>query len=158
MENAYIKALSESLEKKLTILEKIHEKDEEQYTIAKTTPFSYDDFDRNAEEKGVLIYKLNRLDEGFETVYEKVKEELAANKSAYASDIKRMQELISKITDLSTKIQAEESRNKTAIEQVFRYEKEKIKGQRSGMKAVKSYTQAMQNVPPKAFSYDETKK
>lgn len=151
MANAYITALSESLDKKYEILKKIHELDEEQYTIAKTSPFSFEEFDKNAEEKGLLIFQLNRLDEGFESVYEKVKEELKANKSSYTAEIKYMQDMISKITDLSTKIQAEESRNKTAIEQSFRYEKEKIKGQRSGMKAVKSYTQTMANAPKPYF-------
>lgn len=151
MANTYVIALTESLEKKLEVLKQIHEKDEEQYTIAKTSPFLYEEFDKNADEKGVLIYKLNRLDEGFESVYEKVREELNANKSAYASDIKYMQKLISQITDLSAKIQAEESRNKSAIEQAFRYEKEKIKSQRSGMKAIQSYTQAMQAFPKSGF-------
>lgn len=157
MANAYVTALSESLDKKYEILKKIHELDEEQYTIAKTSPFSYEEFDKNSEEKGLQIFKLNRLDEGFESVYEKVKDELKVNKSAYSTEIKYMQDMISKITDLSTKIQAEESRNKTAIEQAFRNEKEKIKGQRSGMKAVKSYSQAMANAPKPSFLYEEKK-
>lgn len=143
MENAYISALIESLEKKIEILKQIHVKDEEQLKIANTTPLSYDAFDKNAEEKTVLIYQINKLDDGFETVYERVKEELAANKTAYADQIKIMQDLITEITDWSTKIQAEESRNKAAVEQAFKKEKEKIRSQRSGMKAVQSYSQAM---------------
>lgn len=143
MESAYISALIESLEKKIEILKQIHVKDEEQLKIANTTPLSYDAFDKNAEEKTVLIYQINKLDDGFETVYERVKEELAANKAAYADQIKTMQGLITEITDWSTKIQAEESRNKAAVEQAFKKEKEKIRSQRSGMKAVQSYSQAM---------------
>ena len=155
MANTYIIALTESLEKKIEVLKEIHEKDEEQYAIAKTSPFSYEDFDKNSDEKGVLIYKLNRLDEGFESVYEKVREELSTNKAAYAEEIKYMQKLITKITDLSAKIQAEESRNKTAVEQAFKYEKEKIKSKRSGMKAIQSYTQAMKAVPSGGFSFED---
>lgn len=143
MESAYISALIESLEKKIEILKQIHEKDEEQLKIANTIPLSYEAFDKNAEEKTVLIYQINKLDDGFETVYERVKEELAANKAAYADQIKTMQGLITEITDWSTKIQAEESRNKAAVEQAFKKEKEKIRSQRSGMKAVQSYSQAM---------------
>ena len=44
-----------------------------------------------------------------------------------------MQGLITEITDWSTKIQAEESRNKAAVEQAFKKEKEKIRSKRSGI-------------------------
>ena len=137
MNNTYLAALKESLEKKIEVLKDIHIKDEEQLEITKATPFSYDKYDRNAEEKGVLIYKLEKLDDGFE-------EELNANKDAYKNEIREMQELISEITSLSTKIQAEEARNKKALEAAFKSEKERLKGQRSGVKAVKSYAQSMQ--------------
>lgn len=143
MNNTYITALIDSLSKKIEVLEAIHEKDEEQLRIAKTSPFSYEEFDKNSEEKGVLIYRLNKLDEGFELVYEKVREELSSNKESYKSEIKKMQELITRITDLSTKIQAEEVRNKAAMEKAFKSEKDRLKAGRSGIKAVKSYTQTM---------------
>lgn len=143
MENTYLTALKESLEKKIEVLEKIHIKDEEQLEIAKAPNFRYDDFDKNAEEKGVLIYKLNKLDDGFESLYEKVRDELTVNKSAYAEEIKTMQALITRITDLSTKIQAEEARNKAAVERAIKAEREKIKTQRSGIKAIQSYTKTM---------------
>jgi len=149
MANAYIQALEESLEKKLLILEQIHHKDEEQYSILKETPVRMEDLDRNFEEKSVLVNKLLRLDEGFETVYENVKDELQTNKSLYAAEIGRMQALITKITELSTTIQAEEARNKASMETMFKREKDKIKQQRSGMKAVASYTQSMRGFPIK---------
>ena len=144
MNNTYLAALKESLEKKIEVLKDIHIKDEEQLEIAKTSPFSYEKYDRNSEEKGVLIYKLEKLDDGFELVYEKVKEELNANKDAYKDEIRVMQGLIAEITSLSTKIQAEEARNKKALEAAFKSEKDRLKGQRSGVKAVKSYAQSMQ--------------
>lgn len=151
MANTYLTALKESLEKKIEVLNQIHEKDEEQLALAKSNPFPFDEFDRNAEEKGILIYKLNKLDEGFESVYEKVKEELDVNRDAYKSEIKEMQALITKITDLSTKIQAEEARNKAQMEAAFSMERSKLKQQRSGIKAIKSYSQAMQ-VAPKPYT------
>lgn len=141
--NTYITALKESLEKKIDVLKQIQLKNDEQLKIAKTIPFSYELFDRNAEEKGVLIYKLTKLDEGFELVYENVKKELNLNKEQYKEDIKTMQALIRQVTDLSTNIQAEETRNKAAMENAFRTEREKIKSGRSGVKAVRSYSQTM---------------
>ena len=141
--NTYITALTESLEKKLGILQEIRLKNAEQEMLLKEDSFSFDRFDLNTEEKGVLIHRLNSLDDGFEAVYEKVREELSTNKAKYAKEIKHMQELISKITETSASIQAEEARNKAALEQIFKSEREKIRGNRSGVKAVKSYTQAM---------------
>ena len=144
MNDTYITALIESLEKKIEILKEISGKNEEQLSIAKSADFAYDEFDRNTEEKSVLIYKLEKLDDGFELIYQKVKDELDRNRTDYKAEILKMQELITTITELSTKIQAEEARNKKAMETAFKNEKERLKGQRSGMKAVRSYTQSMQ--------------
>ena len=48
MSNTYLSALKESLEKKIEVLKAIHIKDEEQLEIAKTSPFSYDAYDKNS--------------------------------------------------------------------------------------------------------------
>lgn len=143
MNNTYITALIDSLNKKIDVLNEIHVKDEKQLELTKTTPFPFDEYDVVAEEKTVLIYKLTKLDEGFELVYNKVKEELDANKDSYKEEIKTLQGLIQRITDLSVKIQAEEARNKSALEVAFREERNKLKASRSSVKAVKSYTQTM---------------
>ncbi|MCR4728093.1 MAG: flagellar export chaperone FlgN [Lachnospiraceae bacterium] len=143
MTNTYVTALVESLEKKNKVLDEIIEKNKEQRDLLSEEPFSFEKFDKNTEEKGVLIYRLNQLDEGFESLYEKVKAELDMYKDSYADKIRRMQELIREITDKSTSIQAEEARNKAALEQVFKSERDRLKSGRSGVKALKSYSQAM---------------
>lgn len=149
MANVYLQALEESLEKKLEILNRIHQKNEDQFSLIKMTPVNMGELDKNFEEKSVLVNQLLRLDDGFETVYANVKDELQTNKSLYATEIGRMQVLITKITELSTTIQAEEARNKASMENMFKREKDKIKQQRSGMKAVASYTQSMRGFPIK---------
>lgn len=141
--NTYVNALIESLEKKLEVLGEIHRLDEEQLKIIKEEPFSFDKFDKSTEEKGVLIFRLNNLDSGFEKIYARVKPELTDNKSAYTAEIKKMQDLIAKITDQSVAVQAEEARNKAALENIFKGERDKIKAQRSSIKAANSYSQAM---------------
>lgn len=147
MNNPYVQALIDSLKKKIEVLEQIHVKDEEQYALAGTVPFPTEAFDKNSDEKGVLIYKLNKLDEGFGLVYDKVRQELTANKSAYIDEIREMQALITRITDLSTQIQAEEARNKAKMESAFSTERKKIKQNRSSVRAINSYAQAMKNFP-----------
>jgi len=143
MTNTYVTALVESLEKKNKVLDEIIEKNKEQKALLSEENFSFEKFDKNTEEKGVLIYRLNQLDEGFESLYEKVKAELDTYRDSYADKIRRMQELIRDITDKSASIQAEEARNKSALEQIFKNEREKLKSGRSGVKALKSYSQAM---------------
>ncbi len=143
MSNTYITAMIDSLNKKIDVLNEIHVKNEEQLKLAKAVPFSLEDFDKNAEEKTVLIYKLNKLDEGFDLVYGKIKDELKSNKDAYKDEIRTMQELIGKITDLSVKIQAEEARNKSAMESAFKAERTKLNVGRSSVRAIKSYNQTM---------------
>lgn len=141
--NTYVNALIESLEKKLEVLGEIRRLDEVQLGLIKEEPFSFDKFDKSTEEKGVLIFRLNNLDSGFEKIYARVKQELDENKPAYAAEIKKMQALIADITDQSVAVQAEEARNKAALEQVLKGERDKLKAQRSGIKAVNSYSQAM---------------
>ncbi len=143
MSDTYITALIESLEKKVDVLNLIITKNVEQAALLKEEPFSFDKFDKNTEEKGILIFRLNKLDEGFESLFKKVKKELDGNREKYASEIKKMQKLITEITEKSTAIQAGEARNKAALEQIFKEERSRLKGSRSNVKAVKSYTQAM---------------
>ena len=74
MNNTYITAMIESLEKKVAVLDEITKKNAEQAALLKEEEFSFDKFDKNAEEKGVLIYRLEKLDDGFESLYENVKD------------------------------------------------------------------------------------
>lgn len=142
MEN-YIQALTEGLEKKLDILKKIHESSLKQSELLSKEPLSFEEFDKLTEDKGYLIYKLNKLDEGFETVFSKVKDELEENREAHKDEIRRMQELIKTVTEESNAIQALEARNKASVEQHFAREKSKIRNSRSSAKALRSYSQAM---------------
>ena len=130
MNSTYLTAMIESLEKKVAVLDEIIKKNAEQAALLKEEEFSFDKFDKNAEEKGVLIFRLEKLDDGFESLYAKVKEELDANRAAHADEIRRMQELIQSITDKSTSIQAEEARNKAALEGIFKNEREKLRAGR----------------------------
>lgn len=148
MDKTYLVAMIDSLEKKIEILNEIRIKDAEQYELTKKDPFPTEEFDKNSDEKGVLIYKLNKLDDGFQLVYDNIKKNLEENKAECAAEIKKMQELITRITELSVSIQAEEARNKAALENHFKMERQKIKGARSQSKAVKSYSQVMRTSVP----------
>ncbi|MBQ7067271.1 MAG: flagellar export chaperone FlgN [Lachnospiraceae bacterium] len=145
MTENYVRIMVESLEKKKAILDEIMEKSKEQTEILKAEEFSVDDFDRNVEEKATLIENLSRLDIGFDRMFEHVKEEITSDsgKEQYRTEIKKMQQLISELTEKSISIQALENRNKQMVETTFKNEREKIKAVKLGSKAAIGYYRNM---------------
>lgn len=107
--------MTDSLRKKTEVLDKISEQNKIQMELAKSEEFDYDIFGKTLEEKEKLIQEINRLDSGFQSLYERVKVILESDKAAYTDEIREMQRLISKITDKSMDIMAEEERNKEFI-------------------------------------------
>lgn len=142
----YLTILEESLQKKILVLTKIKEKSDEQEQILKDPDFLMEQLDTNMEEKAVLVDELKTLDDGFESLFEQVKEELAIHKDEYAAQIRKLQESIKKITELSVSIQAKEVRNKTAIEQKFKEEREKLKQRHGTNKAAYDYYKNMNKI------------
>ncbi|WP_031556264.1 flagellar export chaperone FlgN [Lachnospira multipara] len=114
MEN-YLEILKDSLIKKIRILEEIVKIDDEQTTLFSTDKDNEDRIRETFDRKSALIDEINRMDAGFESVFEKVKEQLDNRKDEYKKEIKEMQELIKRITDLSMHIEAQEKRNKSLV-------------------------------------------
>lgn len=153
MTKQYLNILIDSLQKKVKILDEILQKNEEQSAILKKPVFDEAEFDKSTSEKDKLIAALNPLDEGFETVFGHVQKELSTEtgRKAYATEIIRMKELITSITEKSVAIQAGEQRNKRALETYFNKEREAIRSGRTGSKAALNYYNNMKNrnyVPP----------
>lgn len=147
----YLKILEESLQKKLTVLDEIIAYNKEQEKLLKKEDVSLDELDANMSLKDGLIQKLLKLDEGFELLYERIREQLLGNKDAYKTQIKSLQQLISKVTEKSVSIQAQEARNKKLVESYFAREKEQLKQGRQASRAAYDYYKNMNNtniVPP----------
>jgi flagellar biosynthesis/type III secretory pathway chaperone len=123
MTESYLSVLEDSLQKKLQVMKKIREYNLRQQEIFTTGKPELDKFDEYVEEKGSLIEELSALDRGFETLYEKVAGELADNRERYTAQIKKLQELVTKVTEESVTIQAQEARNKKLIEDYFSRER-----------------------------------
>lgn len=81
-----------------------------------------------------MIDELSAIDEGFELVYERVREELQANRSAYTAEIAQMQKYITEIMEKSTQVQTEERRNRELVIQKFAAVKKQIREVKSGKK------------------------
>ena len=150
MEN-YLSVLEDSLKKKLQILDELTTYTMEQQELLKAEELDYEAFDQLVEKKDPLVQMIMELDQGFETVYDRIKEQLIGHKERYVVQIRTLQDLISELTDKSVKLQAMEQRNKTAVEQQFRKSREKIRQGRQNKQAALNYYKNMNNsnyVPP----------
>ena len=149
----YLNILEESLKKKIEVLKRIHAANEAQTDLLKKESVDLEAFDKAVDEKDLYINELTSLDDGFESLYEKIKQELEGNKERYAVQIKKLQELIKDITDRSVAIQAQEARNKALVETCFKKERQNLGQSRKNSKAAYGYYQNMnnKNVPQSHF-------
>ncbi len=144
--NAYVLVLIQSLEKKTDILDKIVEMNGSQKEILSSENFDMEAFETNVEEKSKLIDELLFLDQGFEEVYSRVKDDLVNNGKDYADEITQMKKLIKEITDKSVEIKAEEERNKKLAVNKFSFERKKIKDKKMSNKVANEYYKRMSKI------------
>jgi hypothetical protein len=86
------------------------------------------------------------LDEGFESVYEKVKIALTTNKEAYRDEILKLQELIQVITDHSVSVTADEHRNRDLAVKEFAKQKSGIKTVKQSKHVANLYNTSMKKL------------
>lgn len=154
MTENYLKVLEESLEKKLQIMAKIQEYNLCQQEIFQGQDVDLGEFDKYVDKKGDLLEELTVLDSGFETLYRNVEQELQDNRQKYAEDIKRLQGLVTRVTEESVRIQAQEARNKKQVEDYFRRERTGIAQNRKNSKAAFDYYKSMSGsdyAPPQFY-------
>ncbi len=142
MENQ-LSILSESLDKKLQVLQEIQEYNTRQEQAFKQEQADLESFDDAMEEKERLIEKLTHLDEGFETLFERVSAELKGHREQYAPQIKELQEKVKQVMDLSVAIQAQEARNKKLVEDYFSKARSGLKQNRQNSRAAYDYYKNM---------------
>ena len=146
MSETYIEILLQSLNKKEHVLREIIRLDEVQKAQLEDEMCQVDDFDETVEAKSQCIEQLEQLDSGFQKVYDRVSEELKENKEAHADEIRRMKELIRRLTDLSVEIQAQEARNKDLMVKKFADVKKKTRELRTSGKAANEYYKNMMKI------------
>lgn len=135
----YINILLQDLRKKNLILDCIVEANLRQRDALEDPNLDPDDFDVIVQQKAKLIEQIEQLDDGFEQVYARVREELTANKAQYAGEIREMQTLIRQLTDKSASIEAQEQRNKALMTQKFNGVRRQVRQIRTSQKVVNQY-------------------
>lgn len=143
MNENYVDIMLQSLKKKVTVLNQIIELNRQQKILLDDPNLPPESLEQNLSDKDQMIRKLNELDKGFEELYNRVKDELQAQRAQYVSQISQMQDLIKEITEKSAMIQTQELRNKEKAMQKFSGIREQVKGVRNSQKVVKQYYQNM---------------
>lgn len=143
MNENYVDIMLQSLKKKVTVLNQIIELNRQQKILLDDPNLPPESLEQNLSDKDQMIRKLNELDEGFEELYNRVKDELQAQRAQYVSQISQMQDLIKEITEKSAMIQTQELRNKEKAMQKFSGIREQVKGVRNSQKVVKQYYRNM---------------
>ena len=94
--------------------------------------------DYNEKQQAIIT-----LDEGFNSVFNRVKDEVQHNKAKFKQPLQRLKELVSAVTDLGVRIQAQELRNKQLVEKRFaQMRKELSNAKRATSKANAYYKNA----------------
>ena len=92
MIESYLDILEESLRKKSVVLDEIIEYNNAQECLLKQEKISLEDLDENMNQKDILVQRVTELDEGFETLFERIREQLQANRDLYREQIGRLQD------------------------------------------------------------------
>ena len=100
-------------------------------------------FDAAVERKAKLIDELTELNDGFQLLFDHIKEEIEQNRKKYKEQIQQMQEMISQITALSNTLQAEELRNKKMADAYFSETRRQLKNGKRSAKVALDYYQSM---------------
>lgn len=144
MENMdYVVMLRESLEKKVDILEVLLIRNKEQAAILQDPNTSPDDLEKNMNMKSELIDRIVMLDDGFEQLFNRVKEILDEDRATYADEIRLMQDLIRKITELTADVEATEYKNKEYAKARFSNIKKDLREVKKSGDVVSSYYKNM---------------
>ena len=103
----YLQIMIDSLVQKEELLKQIVDYNEKQQAIITAAEFDDQAFEQNLSDKGELVEKILKLDEGFNSVFNRVKDEVQHNKAKFKQPLQRLKELVSAVTDLGVRIQAQ---------------------------------------------------
>jgi trans-aconitate methyltransferase len=139
----YLQIMIDSLVQKEELLKQIVDYNEKQQAIITAAEFDDQAFEQNLSDKGELVEKILKLDEGFNSVFNRVKDEVQHNKAKFKQPLQRLKELVSAVTDMGVRIQAQELRNKQLVEKRFaQMRKELSNAKRATSKANAYYKNA----------------
>lgn len=140
---AYINILKDTLKKKIYLLDELLEETYRQEQAISLAEADVDAFQEGIEKKEPVILQLNKLDDGFELVYEKFGAAIKENKQSYREDILELQSYIKKVMEKSTLLQGMEKSNKIKLESYLSQKKVEVRAYKVSNQAVGNYYKNM---------------
>lgn len=142
----YLNIMIESLEKKEKLMSLLLEKTEAQGELISGKEYdgvNWAQFTVYMNEKESAIQKIDELDDGFDQIYKRVQKDLDEDATRYKDQIKKLQVLITALTDIGVKISAKENRNKTDIDRIMTAAKANIRSAKKNIKVSNDYIKSM---------------
>lgn len=146
MTEGYLQIMVESLEKKINVLDEVLELNKQQLQLAATPSMDMRAYDELMEQKGALIEELNKLDEGFTTTFEMIKDDVKANQEKYKKLVLKMQDLIRVAVEKGVEVETQEKRNKEALVLVFQRKRQEVKQLKVSNSVASKYYRAMSRI------------
>ena len=154
----YLSLLIDTLQKKKSVLEQLKDITEQQKQLLQSENFEEDNFQKTLDKKDICIKELEKLDYGFEQVYERVALILKHNKDTYRNKIIKAQQLIQEVMDLAVSIRVLEEKNKERFLFCLSIKRGKMKNFKVSKHAVANYYRNMPNIHQAGQSYFLDKK
>ncbi len=146
MTEQYLRSLLDGLEQKKQILDNLTICSEKQYKIVSEEETDWDAFDELVDEKADLIDRLNGLDDGFNSIFGRIKDEVITQKDKYKGYIAELQKGIREVTEKSTSLMALEERTRQKFTAEIGIQKQKIKQNKISSKVAVNYYQSMNRI------------
>ncbi len=142
----YLRAMIRGLEDKADCLKRLLDMTQQQAVLLKADSVDWDAFESLGQQKDDEVSRLNDLDDGFQAVYDKIREPLNERKEDYKAQIGRMQELIRGLTGDSSSLLAEEQRNKELLMNRLGQERKRIQQSRTSSRVASNYYNTMNRI------------
>jgi len=153
-----LQVLIDALNKKHTILLSILDDSKKQYELSRESAFDLREFDNLVDHKDEMLRDMDNIDQGFDTVFQRIKSELLDNISSHTDEIGQMQKLIRAIIDCGAEISAVEMRTKESLKNSINKQRQELFQKRVSSKTVMDYYKAsnqLNNLQP--FFMDQKK-
>lgn len=153
----YLQVLSESLDKKIIILKELERLTAEQKAIVDANEFDEEEFNTNVNKKAALIEEIEKLDKGFQILYNNIKSQIEGNREQYKSQIAELQGKIKIVLDYSSSLQVAEKRNNTLIRNRFNDMRKEVHQVKKNREAASNYYKNMNNLSSQSYFMDQKK-
>ena len=131
--------LIESLEKKVRLLDFLLADSKKQEELAKLSDFNAEQFDLLVDHKDELLGQMDELDQGFDVLFSRIKDDLLMHQMDYSEEIKKLQELIKTTVDYGAQVSATEMRVKEVLSNAIYKQREELAKRRISSQSVMNY-------------------